>query len=172
MLLLEAFCNSLHLRKSVGGGLKVTLWIPLGNGWGCRGAVSGPREQFLKLKDAIAKVGNLYELNAEQLKKDTEIRQGHATACKRIAQQADFIETLMHMRPRGGKAARLRRTVDRAVSITHAGAIAFGRSCIFQSKMKINMSGTSVQTCDTEEGWELRANFTHADTDKYADHIF
>ena len=68
-------------------------------------------------------MGDLYELNAEQLKKDSEIRQGHATACKRIAQQADFIETLMHMRPRGGKAARLRRTVDRAVSITHAGAI-------------------------------------------------
>ena len=41
---------------------------------------------------------------------------------------------------------------------------AFGRSCIFQSKMKINISGTSLQTCDTEEGWELRANFTHADT--------
>ena len=30
--------------------------------------------------------------------------------------------------------------------------------------MKLNICGTSLQTCDIEERCELRGNFTHADT--------
>ena len=45
-------------------------------------------------------------------------------AVKRVASSADFVQAMLALRPEGGKKARLRRTVDRAISITHVSALA------------------------------------------------
>lgn len=53
-----------------------------------------------------------------------QVRGERVQAVKRLASSADFVQAMLALRPEGGKKARLRRTVDRAVSITHVSALA------------------------------------------------